>query len=167
MKKILNKSNFNIDKKFEKGLTALYAGIIHILRLTSFYFVSPLFLASSKGHTEIVSMLLSKKAKVNLKLKDGCTALYAASKNGHAEIVDLLLRNNAEVNVKTENGWTPLYDGKLIKILELFFILILFLLKASQEGHVKIVELLLRNNADVNVKLKDGCTALYAGRCLF
>ena len=58
-------------------------------------------------------MLLNKKAKVNLKLKDGCTALYAASKNGHEEIVDILLKNNAEVNVKTENGWTALYDGML------------------------------------------------------
>ena len=62
---------------------------------------------------DIVRILLANKAKVNLKLKHGCTAIYAASKLGHHEIVDLLLRNNADVNLKTDNGWTPLYDGKI------------------------------------------------------
>ena len=36
-----------------------------------------------------------------------------------------------------------------------------FFLKATQEGHKEVVNLLLKNKADVNLKDNFGCTALY------
>ncbi|HRU54266.1 MAG TPA: ankyrin repeat domain-containing protein, partial [Candidatus Sumerlaeia bacterium] len=59
-----------------------------------------LWMASKEGHTEIVKLLLAKRADVNMKHKKGLTALWMASKNGHTDVVKLLLEKGADVNVK-------------------------------------------------------------------
>ncbi|CAI8042326.1 Ankyrin repeat domain-containing protein 29, partial [Geodia barretti] len=59
---------------------------------------TPLYIASGKGHSEVVDILLRNGAGVDRALNDGTTPLYIASQNGHSEVVDILLRNGAGVD---------------------------------------------------------------------
>ena len=49
--------------------------------------------ASMEGHTEIIKYLLSEGANVNVKDKDGNTALLLALKHGHAKAAHVILNN--------------------------------------------------------------------------
>lgn len=47
---------------------------------------SALFEASKNGHTEVVEILLSKRADVNKSNKAGLLPIHVAAKNGHDEL---------------------------------------------------------------------------------
>lgn len=57
---------------------------------------------------------------------------------GRADIVELLLENHADVNLSEDFHWTPLHF-------------------AAANGHLELVQLLIRRGADVNA-LADGTT---------
>ena len=96
--------------------------------------VPALMWAANNGHTQVVKLLLERRADVNVKKIDtGVTALMMASHEGHTEVVKLLLDKGADVNVKDTDGVTALW-------------------MASQKGHTEVVKLLLAQGADVNVK---------------
>lgn len=64
---------------------------------------SPLALAARRGHLEIATMLLERKADVNGNSAPGHTApihrpLYEACENGHEEVAELLLKHGAFAN---------------------------------------------------------------------
>ena len=61
---------------------------------------TPLFVASERGHVEVVSTLLAKQeVNVNQAANNGCTPLYIASWNGHSEVVSMLLaKQGVDVN---------------------------------------------------------------------
>jgi ankyrin repeat protein len=79
---------------------------------------SPVHIAVSKGHLEVVRLLLEHnicaigKTIVNLTAKssDGGTRspLLQATINGHCEMVNLLLKHGADANL-THDGFTPLH----------------------------------------------------------
>ncbi len=69
---------------------------------------SPLHTASERGHTRIVSLLLTHNAKVDRVDKGHNSALMLASQGGHTEVINLLLAKNAEVNLSNETGHTAL-----------------------------------------------------------
>ena len=54
--------------------------------------------AVKKGHTDIVNVLISERAEINAKAKDGSTALMWATFNGDSESVKALLAAGADVN---------------------------------------------------------------------
>jgi len=54
--------------------------------------------AASVGHIEIVNMLLSSGADVNLSNNDGWTALICAAAKGYIQIAKMLLSAGADVN---------------------------------------------------------------------
>ncbi|CAH0023250.1 unnamed protein product [Clonostachys rhizophaga] len=74
---------------------------------------SPIFDASSRGHPEIVQLLLSHKSwnKVLLGKKvtaTGRTPLHAAVYKGHDEIAEKLLESGSKLGICDIQGWTPL-----------------------------------------------------------
>ena len=64
--------------------------------------------AAIEGNIEKVKQHWADGTDVNIKDKDGITALHFADGVGNYEIVELLLAKGADVNAKTKNGVTPL-----------------------------------------------------------
>jgi ankyrin repeat protein len=121
--------------------------------------------------SELFDYLLQRRARLNVRNRNGETALSLAAYlgklnyvqklvaagadvnlygwsplayaafNGHAEIADYLVKHGADVNAKTENGSTPL-----------FF--------AARFGHREIAEMLLANKADPTIANDAGDTAV-------
>ncbi len=61
--------------------------------------VTPLWVASEKGHVEIVKLLIANGANINLKANingKSFTPLEIARKNSHTRIIDTLKENGAE-----------------------------------------------------------------------
>jgi ankyrin repeat protein len=116
---------------------------------------TPVDVAVSQNHSEIVKLLIEKGADVSLhaaarqglleKLKEligkgsdinaadssGQTALHYAARRGHKKIVELLLVNGANVNTKDSKGLTPAE-------------------MAMTRLRTQITKLLVDNNADIS-----------------
>jgi len=121
-----------------KLLNAVRGGnVINIMRLlntlnpndlnpTTELGVTPLWIASLRGYTNIVKELLKRGADVNKADDNGKTPLFMASLEGHAKVVEVLLGAKGIKVDKAEKdyGYTPL-------------------MIASSEGHTKVVEMLL------------------------
>ena len=52
--------------------------------------VTPLSIASEKGHVEVARILVDGGADINKAANDGQTPLYAATSNNHTEIIHML-----------------------------------------------------------------------------
>ncbi|KAL3308119.1 hypothetical protein Ciccas_013354 [Cichlidogyrus casuarinus] len=93
---------------------------------------TPMYLATARGHTDVVNYLLSLGADIHIANKESKSPLYISAYFGHLDIVD-----QADSHHKT-----PLYV-------------------ATYHGRFDIVELLLAAGASVNAVDKNGKTALY------
>jgi ankyrin repeat protein len=66
----------------------------------------PLHLSAENGHSEVVSLLLSKSTvQLHVKNKTGRTALHLAAANGHRELVSQLIGQGADINNPDEVGF--------------------------------------------------------------
>jgi ankyrin repeat protein len=83
---------------------------------------SPLYIASSENHINIVKFLINQK--VNLELNSGTTPLIIACCYNNYEIVIELLNAGANINFRDEDGRTPLFYAKLRNNQELVDLLI-------------------------------------------
>ena len=70
--------------------------------------LTPLHLAASACHTNVVALLLDKGAKIDCAAKDGATPLHLAAQEGCADVVNLLLAKGANVNARDDQKRTPL-----------------------------------------------------------
>ena len=69
-----------------------------------------LHFAALKGHNDIVELLLTNKADVNAKDKDGLSPLLLAANGGYPDVVQSLLTAKADVSVRARRGGqTALY----------------------------------------------------------
>ena len=103
---------------------------------------SALTWACTLGNTNIVNALLYKKADVEHRTKDGCTALMFACLAGHKEVAEKLLDANSEINVESaSNKDSPLTF-------------------ACWKGHCDVVELLLKRSANIEHRTKEGFSPL-------
>lgn len=131
-----------------------------------------LLIQSMRGDLpELVDYLMKNRARINVRNRNGETALSIAAYtgklpyvkrlveagaevnfygwaplsyaayNGHLEVVDYLLKQGAEVNATTENGSSAL-----------FF--------AARFGHIEVIRLLLKNQADPKIVNENGDTAV-------
>ncbi len=97
--------------------------------------------AAEKGNNVFaVESLLLRGANVNVKNKDGMTALTYASQGNYEKIVKILLIYGADVNLQAISGMTALMYASL--------------------GNEEIMEILLKHGADVNLRTPFGMTAL-------
>lgn len=107
---------------------------------------SPLDAACSKRNLEMVEMLVEAGADVNITRKDGDTLLmHECGIHPNWDMAQLLVELGADVNagVNNKDVWrTPLQS-------------------ACRHGHLKTVELMLANGADINAHEENGRTVLY------
>ena len=127
------------------------------MNLTDEYGRTPAFIASQKGHTEALKLLIEAGADVNLADKDGTTPAYIASQKGHTEAQAADRRRGGRQpdyqknpsrqrppqQRQRRNGVTPAY-------------------LASQQGQTEALKLLIDAGADVNLARNDGTTAYLA-----
>jgi ankyrin repeat protein len=71
--------------------------------------VTPLVLASYRGQTEVVKLLLERGAAVNAREnRNGLSSLSHAVGRGDKELVSVLLAHGADPLLKSADGRTPL-----------------------------------------------------------
>ncbi len=123
--------------------------------------------AISKGHDEMVELLIEQGADVNGKDVGGGTPLGWAAKFGHKEIAALLIANGAGVNAKNSFGWTPLHEAAGVDHKNICVLLIeksadvnaradggwTPLQDSAMKGHTEVVKILIDNGAMVNAKV--------------
>ncbi|ROT75698.1 ankyrin repeat-containing protein [Penaeus vannamei] len=98
---------------------------------------------SMSGYEAIVRLLLEKGAKVNAKNKDGDRPLHSAVRGGSEAVVKTLLRKDGiKIDAADGAGRTPLH-------------------LAAEKGHNRIIQMLLKNGANVNAMRNDGWSALH------
>ena len=95
LQEILNKTNV--------GLTQLIVNKQNTLGW------APLLAAASRGHNEVVNILLKYNARVDVFDNEGRSPLHLAAEYGSMEVCQLLLEKNAFVNSKTKQGLTALH----------------------------------------------------------
>ncbi|KGO73285.1 hypothetical protein PITC_085840 [Penicillium italicum] len=134
---------------------------------------TPLLIAAQRDHTEVVELFLHSGADINAQSSRGETALYWAAKNGNRALAQLLLLHHAEILADLE-GWTAINwvvvrgDIELLRLLlerypdstvgmdskrQAFYL-------AAEEGRHEILQMLLYNGVPINMRDKNGSTAL-------
>ncbi|VDI39710.1 Hypothetical predicted protein [Mytilus galloprovincialis] len=93
--------------------------------------VSPLYISSAYGYTEVVQMLINNMADINKCNDEDGSPLFIACQVGHTEVVQMLINKKADINKCKDTGSSPLYV-------------------ACQEGHTEVVQMLINNKADIN-----------------
>ena len=110
---------------------------------------TPLYSASSRGHTEVVKYLLENGGNVNAETNQnsttpGNTALINSCYKGNVDSVKLLLNYGADINHKRKDGMDCVYI-------------------AAQENKLDVLKLILPENPHlVNRHLYKGFTILHA-----
>jgi len=98
--------------------------------------VTPLHVAASAGHTDILSLLIEHGADVNSRGADNYTPLHQASRNGRLEAGQFLLNHGADIDARSEFNRPAL-------------------LYASNDGHVDFVRMLLDRGAMAMIDTRD------------
>ncbi|KAJ5634700.1 hypothetical protein N7528_002542 [Penicillium herquei] len=82
------------------------------LNAPSIFQCTPLWLAASNGHNNVVSLLTSPEIRANIEAKDSSfkqTPLSRAARNGHDAVVEVLLDRGAHLESEDAYGRTPLW----------------------------------------------------------
>lgn len=102
---------------------------------------TPLWLAASNGHEQIVSLLFRKGADLKTCDSGGLTLLSVAAINGHEAVVELLAERGAELGFSTDNHRTSLFT-------------------AAKNGHEAIMKLFIENGVDFQSEDDQGRTPM-------
>ena len=134
--------------------------------------VTPLHVAASAGHSDILSLLIENGADVNGRGLSSDTPLRRASNKGRLEAGRVLLDRGADVNAQASGGSTALTGAAGWGHVEFARMLLdrgamidarassgwTSLHFAAQNGHTEVVRLLLERGADAHVRNKNGMT---------
>lgn len=135
-----------------------------------------LVLAAKLGDIAFLKFLMEKGADVNQQDGMGMTALMEACSYGHLNVVNLLIKNGAVITIKDFAGTTALWRAttkknniEVIKILidldadvnlVSHFLGSSVLWNAVDNNQPDIVELLIKNGANINFKMESGWSLL-------
>jgi ankyrin repeat protein len=111
---------------------------------------SPYLYAGARGHLAILKMTLARGADLKSINRYGGTALIPASERGHVETVRTLIEAGVAVDHVNKLGWTALLEA--------------IILSDGGERHQRIVELLVKAGANVNLADGNGTTPLQHAR---
>jgi len=104
--------------------------------------MTSLYLASQRGFTEVVDLLLHAVPKYDFKLEDvKFNSLHTSVAQHDKNTAELILKNGANPNFKDADGFT--------------------LLSVAVQYHPEMVELLLKNGADPNLLSKNTLPTLF------
>lgn len=105
---------------------------------------TPLSLAASGGHIEVIKLLLRHGAEINSRTgsKLGISPLMLAAMNGHTEAVHLLLEHGSDINAHIETNRNTA------------------LTLACFQGRHEVVRLLVERKANIEHRAKTGLTPL-------
>ncbi|MCX5925066.1 MAG: ankyrin repeat domain-containing protein [Candidatus Dependentiae bacterium] len=127
------------------SINALFTGTEDLLlegeEEETFIGATPLFMASSRGRTDIVRMLVGAGATIDYANASGHTPLIVACTNDHIDTVGALLRCGANVNAVDPVGGTSL-------------------LQACENGNEEMVLMLCQARAHVDVRDSSNRTPL-------
>ena len=104
--------------------------------------MTPLHVAVSAGHLNILSLLLAHGAHVDGRDRLGKTPLHRASSDGKVEAGQCLLDCGADINARDNDGWTPLFH-------------------AASQGHFEFTRMLIERGAVVDARDTMGTTPLH------
>ncbi len=109
---------------------------------------TPLILAASKNHTQIIKLLFQHGANLEAAGNSGYTALNVAAVTGRVDAAALLIALGAKLETRSETVAGPIEGGPTP------------LWSAVRERHEDVVDLLIAAGANVNVMDADGNTVL-------
>lgn len=131
-----------------------------------------LMIAVRENSNKVIDALLKTAGiAIDLRAKNGDSAIMLASYLGNLKVVKELLQRGAAIN---HPGWTPLHYAATAGHLELIRLLLEHhayidaespnkttpLMMASRNGNIQVVQLLIEQGADVELKNALGMTAL-------
>lgn len=111
---------------------------------------SPYLYAGARGHLDILVMTLAHGADLRSTNRYGGTALIPAAERGHVETVRTLIAAGVDVDHVNKLGWTALLEA--------------IILSDGGAAHQRIVDLLVKGGADVNLADGQGVTPLQHAR---
>lgn len=137
--------------------------------------LSPAHVAASRGHLEMLQVLLDARADVHIPNSAGAVALHCAAAKGQDKCCQLLLAKLADANCSCQDGKTALHFAAFQSVLGPAEALLNAkadvnatdqfghtpLVFAVREGHVEVAKLLLQHQADVNSSSLDGAVPLH------
>jgi len=63
---------------------------------------TPLHLASQEGHTDMVTLLLDRRANSNSRAKNGLTPMHLAAQEDHVPVAEILVKYKAQIDPQTK-----------------------------------------------------------------
>jgi ankyrin repeat protein len=106
----------------------------------------PLYLAAKLGHCDMISLLVSRGAKIGHTNTYGWCSLHVAAFYGHDAAVEMLIKLGASIHVTTSHWgsepWPSGLNGAEWRGQALHL--------AALQGHVGTVQILIQHGADVN-----------------
>lgn len=113
---------------------------------------TPLLIAARNGHPDVVRWLLEQGADPNVRNENGLTPLSAAASTGAPEVAKLLLDVGVDPNevVRSQNPYLEIAPP---------------LIQAVRMNHPELVRLLLKSDADPNIRDDEGRSPLLHAAC--